>query len=87
MRASGPADAGIIGIAQNTYDGTPIADRSWNDGIAHEAGHQVMMLVQVGAGSQTAVAQLKTRADKAEAECAQLKALLCSRFADAAMCH
>jgi len=46
----------------------------------------VLMLVHVGAGSQTAVAQLKARADKAEAEAAQLKAFLCGQFPNAPMC-
>ena len=66
MRAKGPAESGIIGVALSAYDGTPIAVKEWSDGIAHESGHQVLMLVHVGAGSQTAVAQLKARADKAE---------------------
>ena len=38
------------------------------------------MLLHVGAGSQSAVAQLKARADKAEAESAQLNACLCVQF-------
>ena len=86
MRARSPAESGIIGVALSAYDGTAIAAKEWNDGIAHESGHQVMMLVHVGAGSQTAVAQLKARADKAEAEAAQLKAFLCAQFPAAPMC-
>ena len=86
MRARSPAESGIIGVALSAYDGTAIAAKEWNDGIAHESGHQVMMLVHVGAGSQTAVAQLKARADKAEAEAAQLKAFLCAQFPTAPMC-
>jgi len=86
MRAKGPAESGIIGVALSAYDGTPIAVKEWSDGIAHESGHQVLMLVHVGAGSQTAVAQIKARADKAEAEAAQLKAFLCGQFPNAPMC-
>ena len=93
MRARSPAESGIIGVALSAYDGTPIAVKEWSDGIAHESGHQVLMLVHVGAGSQTAVAQLKARADKAddradkaEADAAQLKAFLCGQFPNAPMC-
>ena len=100
MRAKGPAESGIIGVALSAYDGTPIAVKEWSDGTAHESGHQVLMLVQVGAGSQTAVAQLKARADKAdnradnaearadkaEADAAKLKAFLCGLFPNAPMC-
>ena len=100
MRARDPAETGIIGIALSAYDGSPVPAKDWGDGIAHEAGHQVMMLVHVGAGSQSAVAQLKARADqadaradkaearadKAEAASAQLKAFLCGEYPNAPMC-
>ena len=100
MRARDASETGIIGVALSAYDGTPIAVKEWSDGIAHESGHQVLMLVQVGAGSQTAVAQLKARADKAdnradnaearadkaEADAAKLKAFLCGLFPNAPMC-
>ena len=73
MRARDASETGMIGVALSAYDGEPIAPQDWNDGIAHESGHQVMMLVHLGAGSQAAVAQLKGRVDKAEAESASLK--------------
>ena len=93
MRARDASETGMIGVALSAYDGRPIAPKDWNDGIAHESGHQVMMLVHVGAGSQAAVAQLKGRADKAEAETAtqkaettQMKAAFCTKFSDMPMC-
>ena len=94
MRAQDPSAMGIIGVALSRYDGTPIAARDWGDGIAHEVGNQVLMLVHTGAGSQTAVATLKGRADKAEAAMVQLKgaakqfkAALCAKFSDLPLCN
>ena len=93
MRAASAADTGIIGIALSAYDGGAVPAKNWHDSIAHEVGHQVMMLVHVGAGSQSAVSQLKARADKAEAEAAQLKAesaqlkvALCGKFPEIPLC-
>lgn len=93
MRAKSATDAGIIGIALTAYEGLPVAAQDYGDGIAHEAGHQVMLLVQNGAGSQSAVAGLQKRLAAVEAEAAALsketKALkdwICSQPTKAPFC-
>jgi hypothetical protein len=94
MRAKDEFAAGIIGVALSSYDGVPVAAQEHGDGIAHERGHQVMMLVQLGAGHSQAVSALKSRADQADARAdqaegglAKVKAFLCAEHPDAGFCR
>jgi hypothetical protein len=64
MKAASPTTAGVIGIALSAYNGQPIAAQNWQDGIAHEKGHQVLMLVQPGANAQSGLMSLKLEKDK-----------------------
>ena len=101
MRAKDEFAAGIIGVALSNYNGSAVSAQEHGDGIAHERGHQVMMLVGLGAGGSHAVSALKVRADKAEADnkakdsaiarlqvqSVQLKVFLCGQFPNARMCQ
>ena len=87
MRAKDEFAAGIIGVALSSYDCVPVAAQEHGDGIAHERGHQVMMLVQLGAGHSQAVSALKSRADQAEGGLAKVKAFLCAEHPDAGFCR
>lgn len=87
MRAKGPGVPGVIGVALSAYDGEPIPARDYEDGIAHESGHQVMLFVQVGAGSGAAVHELKQELEKARLKYDRLKTFLCQKFEDAPDCQ
>jgi hypothetical protein len=64
MRAKETIRGGIIGIALSSYDGTPVPAKDWEDGIAHERGDQVLMLIQLGAGGQARLAAIKAEWDR-----------------------
>jgi hypothetical protein len=63
MRANERSRGGLIGIALSAYDGTPVPARDWGDGIAHEQGDQVLMLVQHGAGGQAGLDEMRAETD------------------------
>lgn len=87
MRAKGPGVPGVIGVALSAYDGQAIPVQTFEDGIAHESGHQVMLFVQAGAGSSAAVSELKQQLDKANAKYQRLQNFLCQKFPDAPDCQ
>jgi hypothetical protein len=73
MKAREPTKGGIIGIALSAYDGRSIPAKVHDDGVAHERGHQVMMLVQAGIG-QAAVDALKADNEAMKADNEAMKA-------------
>jgi len=84
MKAKDLTRGGIIGIALSAYDGTPILAKDWGDGVAHEQGRQVLMLVQPGAGSQAGVAALQAASQTKDKEIFQLQTAAVQLKVDAA---
>jgi hypothetical protein len=86
MKSRDPGRGAILGVALSAYAGEPVDPAPAHDGVAHEKGHQVMMLI-MPSGPRGPASIVQGQLSKLQEENRELRQAICEINPKARVCR